>query len=161
MEIEGGSVAKIEIHPQIQSIANRKDKMAMIKEKIGEERGRYYWNRRKMADAGVVLSCGTDLPLLIDDIPESVYHAVGGYFPEGGEPFNKENTLTVNELLKAWTFGGAYNLGKEDLLGTIEVNKKADLAVLNGNIFETPIEEVRDLKVCLTLCDGKIVYKGE
>lgn len=150
-----------EIYPQIQSIANRKDKTAMIKEKIGEERGRYYWNRRKMADAGVVLSCGTDLPLLIDDIPESVYHAVGGYFPEGGEPFNKENTLTVNELLKAWTYGGAYNLGKEDLLGTIEVNKKADLAVLNGNIFETPIEEVRDLKVCLTLCDGKVVYKGE
>ena len=41
----------------IQSIANRKDKIAMINEKIGEERGRYYWNRRKMADGGVVISC--------------------------------------------------------------------------------------------------------
>ena len=70
-----------EIYPQIQSIANRKDKLAMIEEKIGMDRGQYYWNRRKMADSNVLLSCGTDLPLLIDDIPESIYHAVGGYFP--------------------------------------------------------------------------------
>ena len=84
-----------EIYPQIQSIANRKDKLAMIEEKIGMDRGQYYWNRRKMADSNVLLSCGTDLPLLIDDIPESIYHAVGGYFPEGGEPFNKQNVLII------------------------------------------------------------------
>ena len=150
-----------EIYPQIQSIANRKDKLAMINEKIGEERGRYYWNRRKMADSGVMISCGTDLPLLIDDIPQSVYHATGGYFPEGGEPFNKQNTLSISELLKAWTYGGAYNLGKEDILGTLQEGKKADIAVIDGDIFNTPLERVRDLKVCLTIFDGKIVYEGE
>ena len=150
-----------EIYPQIQSIANRKDKIAMINEKIGEERGKFYWNRRRMADSGVIISCGTDLPLLIDDIPQSVYHAVGGFFPEGGEPFNPENTLTLSELLIAWTRGGAYDLCKEDQFGTIEVNKKADLAILDGNLFETSMEDVRDLKVCMTVCDGKIVYKGE
>ena len=133
----------------------------MINEKIGEERGRYYWNRRKMADSDVVISCGTDLPLLIDDIPQSVYHAVGAFFPEGGEPFNKQNTLTISELLKAWTYGGAYNLGKEKILGTLEEGKKADIAVIDGDIFNTPFEKIRDLKVCLTLCDGKIVYEGE
>ncbi len=89
-----------EIYPQIQSIANRKDKLAMIEEKIGMDRGQYYWNRRKMADSNVLLSCGTDLPLLIDDIPESIYHAVGGYFPEGGEPFNKQNMLTIKNRTK-------------------------------------------------------------
>ena len=150
-----------EIYPQIQSIAERKDKTAMIDEKIGKERGRYYWNRRKMADSGVTISCGTDLPLLIDDIPESVYHAVGGFFPEGGEPFNKENTLTLSELLKAWTYGGAYDLGKEEISGTLKAGKKADIAVIDGDLFHTPMEKIRDLKVCLTLCDGKIVYQGE
>ena len=150
-----------EIYPQIQSIANRKDKVAMIDDKIGMERGKYYWNRRKMADSGVIISCGTDLPLLIDDIPESVYHAVGALFPEGGEPFNKENTLTVSELLKAWTIGGAYNLGKENEIGTLTQGKKADIAVLDGDLFAAKIEDVRDLKVCLTICDGKIVYEGE
>ncbi len=153
-----GAVA--EIYPQIQSIADRAGKLAMIEEKIGMERGRYYWNRRKMADSGVTLSCGTDLPLLIDDIPQSVYHAVGGYFPEGGEPFNKRNMLTVTELLTAWTLGGAYDLYQEDQLGTLEAGKKADIAVLSGDIFTVPVEDARELKVDLTLVGGKVVHSA-
>lgn len=149
-----------EIYPQIQSIADRAGKLAMIEEKIGSERGRYYWNRRKMADSGVPLSCGTDLPLLIDDIPQSVYHAVGGYFPEGGEPFNPQNMLTREELLTAWTRGGAYNLYCEDDLGTLEAGKKADVAVLSGDIFAVPTEDVRSLSVDLTLVGGKVVHSA-
>ena len=132
----------------------------MIAEKIGMDRGQYYWNRRKMADSGVLLSCGTDLPLLIDNIPESAYHAVGGYFPEGGEPFNKQNMLTVTELLTAWTKGGAYNLYCDDCLGTLEAGKKADIAVLSGNLFTTAVEEARSLKCDLTLLGGKIVHNA-
>ena len=148
-----------EIYPQIQSIANRKDKLAMIDEKIGMERGAYYWNRRKMADSGVILSCGTDLPLLIDDIPQSIYHAVGGYFPEGGEAFNKQNMLTREEVLTAWTKGGAYNLYNENELGTLEPGKKADIAVFDGNLFTTSLEEIRSRKVVMTLVNGQIVYQ--
>ena len=150
-----------EIYPQIQSIANRKDKLAMIEEKIGMDRGQYYWNRRKMADSNVLLSCGTDLPLLIDDIPESIYHAVGGYFPEGGEPFNKQNMLTIPELLTAWSAGGAYNLYQEKELGTLEKGKKADIVVFDGNLFETAIEEIRSRKVEVTFLNGRIVYSHE
>ncbi len=149
-----------EIYPQIQSIADREGKLAMIAEKIGMDRGACYWNRRKMADSGVLLSCGTDLPLLIDDIPQSVYHAVGGWFPEGGEPFNRQNMLTVTELMTAWTAGGAYNLCCEDRLGTLEAGKQADIAVLSGNIFTTDPAYARDLAVDLTLVDGKVVHSN-
>lgn len=147
-----------EVYPQIMSIADRAGKVAMIHERIGREREKNYWNRRKMQDSGVILSCGTDLPLLIDDIPESVYHSVGGLFPEGGEPFHKENTLTVAELLTAWTRGGQYDLGRETELGTLEPGKLADIAVLDGNLFTAPMESVRNIKVCLTLVNGKVVY---
>lgn len=153
-----GAVA--EVYPQIQSIADRAGKLAMIEEKIGLDRGKYYWNRRKMADSGVPLSCGTDLPLLIDDIPQSVYHAVGGYFPEGGQPFNPQNMLTVAELLTAWTRGGAYDLLREEELGTLEAGKRADIAVLSGDIFATPVERARELTVDLTLVDGRIVHSA-
>lgn len=148
-----------EVYPQIMSIADRAGKVAMIEEMIGMERGQNYWNRRKMADSQVVLSCGTDLPLLYDDIPESIYHTVGGQFPEGGEPFNPENTLETWELLKAWTWGGQYNLGREDILGTLEAGKTADIAVLDKNVFTESMEHMRDVKVSLTMVDGKIVYK--
>lgn len=149
-----------EIYPQIMSIADRAGKLAMIQEKIGLERGRNYWNRRKMADSGVTLSCATDLPLVIDDIPESVYHTVGALFPEGGEPYNKQNTLTVGELLTAWTRGGQYNLGRENELGTLEAGKLADIAVLDTNLFELPPEKARSARVCLTLSNGKIVWEA-
>ena len=111
-----------------------------------------------MADSGVTISCGTDLPLLYDDIPESVYHTVGGLFPEGGEPFNKENTLTVAELLKAWTSGGQYNLGREKELGTLEAGKLADIAVLDGNLFDVDPAKARGMKVFMTLVNGRVVY---
>lgn len=153
-----GAIA--EIYPQIQSIADRAGKLDMIQEKIGPDRGRYYWNRRKMADSGVLLSCGTDLPLLIDDIPQSVYHAVGSCFPEGGEPFNPQNMLTREEALTAWTRGGAYDLYQEDELGTLEAGKKADIAVLSGDIFAVPMEQVRSLTVDLTLMNGKVVHSA-
>ncbi|HCD45505.1 MAG TPA: amidohydrolase [Lachnoclostridium sp.] len=148
-----------EIYPQIMSIADQNGKLAMIQEKIGLERGKNYWNRRKMADSGVTISCGTDLPLLYDDIPESIYHTVGAMFPEGGAPFNEENALTVSELLKAWTYGGQYNLGCESQVGTLKAGNLADIAVLDGNVFKTPMDQVRGIKVCLTLVDGKIVHR--
>lgn len=150
-----------EIYPQIQSIANKTDKLAMINEKIGAERGHYYWNRRKMADSHVPISCGTDLPLLIDDIPQSIYHAVGGYFPEGGEPFNKQNMLTISELLTAWCAGGAYNLYQENELGTLEAGKKADIVVFDGNLFKTPLNDIRSRKVAYTFVNGQLVYQQD
>ncbi len=149
-----------EIYPQIMSIADRGSKVAMIEQKIGLERGKNYWNRRKMVDSGVVVSCATDLPLVIDNIPESVYHSVGGRFPEGGEPFNPGNTMTLSELLTAWTYGGQYDLQSEDKLGTLEAGKLADIAVLDRNLFDTPMEEVRQAKVCLTIVDGKVVFSN-
>lgn len=149
-----------EIYPQIQSISDRSGKLAMIEEKIGTDRGRYYWNRRKMADSGVLLSCATDLPLLIPDIPESFYHACGAWFPEGGESFNQENALTISEILLAWTKGGAYNLYCEETLGTLEAGKKADITVLDKDIFKVDLKDIRDVKVCLTFVDGKPVYSA-
>lgn len=150
-----------EIYPQIMSIADRSGKTAMIHETIGVARGKHYWNRRKMQDAGVIISCGTDLPLLYDDIPESIYHSVYALFPEGGEPFNKENTLTVGELLKAWTSNGQYNLGRLHELGTLEAGKLADITILDSNVFELPSSSIREAKVSMTIVNGKIVYLKE
>lgn len=148
-----------EVYPQIMSLADRESKVSMISETIGSARGKNYWNRRKMADSGIVISCGTDLPLLYDDIPESVYHSTGARFPEGGEPFNPENALSPGELLEAWTRGGQYNLGQEEMLGTLEAGKTADIAVLDGDLFHTPLEKIRDISVSMTIVDGRIVYK--
>ena len=77
----------------------------------------------------------------------SNFHGCGGYFPDGKEQYNVQNTITIAEMLKAWTYGGAYNIGMEDKLGTLEAGKLADIAVLDRNVFEVPMSEMRDVKV--------------
>lgn len=148
-----------EIYFQIMSLDPGNEVKKSINDMIGEERGKYFWNRRCMLDSGMVLSGATDLPLMITDIPEAIYYSCGGYFPEGGEPYNKQNTISIAEILKAWTIGGAYNLGMEEKIGTLEEGKLADITVLSKNVFKVPYEEMRDIKVKFTMCDGNVVYQ--
>ena len=147
-----------EVYPLIQSIADREGKIAMVNEKIGAERGTHYWNRRKMIDSGVVVGCGTDLPMTVDDLGTGVYSACGGYFPEGGEPWNTQNMITPGELIRAWCAGGAYDLEQCDVLGTLEAGKLADIAVFDTNFLAIDPKDARDGKCVLTMIDGKIVF---
>ena len=149
-----------EVYPLIQSIADRAGKLAMIAEKIGPERGSHYWNRRKMIDSGVVVACGTDLPMTRDELGVGVYSACGGLFPEGGEPFNTQNMITAGELLRSWCAGGAYDLEQLDRLGTLEAGKLADIAVFDTNVLAIDPADARETRCILTIFDGRIVFKA-
>ena len=148
-----------EVYAQIQSLDHKQDVLDMIDTQLGGDRGKNYWNRRKMWDCGLTVTCGTDLPLLLPNIPEAIYCGVGGHFADGGT-YNEQNMLTVPEMLTAWTKNGQYNCYNEDRLGTLEAGKLADIAVLDGDVFTMPNEQVKDVKVALTISDGRIVYSA-
>lgn len=148
-----------EVYAQIQALDAKQDVMDMIDRQLGGDRGKNYWNRRKMWDSGITVSCGTDLPLLIPNIPEAITCGCGGYFADG-ESFNEGNMLSVGEMLKAWTINGQYNCYNEDRLGTLEVGKLADIAVLDADVFHMDLAKVKDTSVCLTISDGRIVYEN-
>ena len=48
----------------------------------------------------------------------------------------------------------------DDIIGTVEVGKFADLVVLDTNILETDAKAISDTRVIYTISDGRIVYKG-
>ncbi len=147
-----------EVYPQIMSLYDSGEgKISLIKEKVGERR-KYYWNRRGMLDTGMVISCATDLPLLIDDLGESIYHSCYGKFNDDTE-FNPENVMTIEELMRAWTLGGALNLSKEKQLGTLEEGKLADLIVLNCDTRKINASSAKDVRVVYTMVDGKVVHQ--
>lgn len=148
-----------EVYAQIQSLDKKQDVLDMIDRQLGGDRGKNYWNRRKMWDSGICVSCGTDLPLLIPDIPEAITCGCGGYFADG-ESYNEQNMLTVAEMLTAWTRNGQYNCYNEDRLGTLEAGKLADIAVLDRDVFAMPLKDVKQARVCLTISDGRIVYEN-
>lgn len=128
---------------------------------VGEAMLDRTWAYKRMVDAGVNVVTGTDMPLDVADIPKSLYFVSGRYFldgePEGG--FQKEQGLSVAEVLKAWTINGQYANFREDILGTLEAGKLADIAVLDDNVFTRDMKTMRDVKVQMTICDGKIVYE--
>lgn len=146
-----------EVYAQIQSLDKKQDVLDMIDRQLGGDRGKNYWNRRKMWDSGICVTCGTDLPLLLPDIPEAVTCGCGGYFADG-LTYNEENMLTVGEMLTAWTKNGQYNCYNEDRLGTLEAGKLADIAVIDGDLFHMPLAQAKEAKVCMTISDGRIVY---
>ena len=156
--VEFGKLGGIcEVYPQILTLDRREDCLSMMRRQIGETRLLHSWNRRGMVDSGCTVCCGTDLPLLIPSLGESIYSACGGFFADG-LPVNEVNTLTLVELLRAWTAGGAYDLMREDELGTLEVGKLADICVLDRDVFDLDYRDARDLAVDMTMSDGQIVF---
>lgn len=148
-----------ELYFQIMSLDPAEVLLDNISRTIGTERGKYYWNRRKMQDSGMNLSGATDLPLLLTSLPESIHYSCGGYLDGMNTPFQPENTITASQMLKAWTIGGAKNLSMEDKLGTLEEGKLADITVFDRDLLNTDFAEVGKSEVVLTIMDGKIVYK--
>lgn len=147
-----------EVYPQILTLDVREDCLSMMRRQIGRDRLAHSWNRRGMVDAGCTVCCGTDLPLLLPSVGESIFSACGGYFADGLS-VNEGNTLSVSELLRAWTAGGAYDLIREDEFGTLEVGKLADICVLSENAFAVDSAEARRIAVDLTMVDGRVVYR--
>ena len=129
-------------------------------DRVGEEGIRNYWPYKRMFENGVHTVCGTDLPLTVPDIPLSAYLTINRTFtsgkPEGG--INKECALTVDQILTAWTREGQYANFKEEVLGTLEAGKLADIAILDQNLFEMEPETLAEAKVSMTICNGKVVY---
>ena len=71
---------------------------------------------------------------------------------------NGGQQITREEVLKLYTASNGWFLREEDQLGSIEVGKLADLAVLNQDYFTVPDEELKKIRSSLTVVGGRIVH---
>jgi predicted amidohydrolase YtcJ len=76
-----------------------------------------------------------------------------------GKVYSPELALTVEEAVRLFTAGGAYQESKENSRGSIEPGKVADFQVLDRDIFEVPHEEIAGINVVMTMLGGKVVYE--
>ena len=75
----------------------------------------------------------------------------GGWFPE--------EKLTVEEAIQAYTLNTAYAGFEEDIKGSIEIGKLADLAVLSDDLINISPDEIKDVTVSMTIVGGKVVFR--
>ena len=149
-----------EIYAQVYSLDTYEGWVDAYREVIGERQKRYM-DFRKLADNGVRLCGATDLPMVIPDIPEAIYYGCGNYGCDEGKRINPENALTVSEMLDAWTINSQYAMEREEILGTLEAGKRADIVIFDKDLFSIPVEKIREAKVRRTLVNGKEVYSRE
>jgi hypothetical protein len=93
------------------------------------------------------------------DFPGGVFDGAG----QGGsvatkDVYTPEERITVEQAVNAYTQGSAYARFSEDRLGTLEVGKEADLAVLSQDIFSAKPQEISKAKVLTTMVAGKVVF---
>ena len=70
----------------------------------------------------------------------------------------KEERVTLKDAIRMYTYNGAYANFQENITGSLEVGKKADLVVLSDRIWEAAPENISKTSVTLTMIDGEIVY---
>jgi predicted amidohydrolase YtcJ len=127
---------------------------------LGKERADSQYPMRSFIDAGVTMASSSDFPVTIPfdpliGIQLGMTRSEIGAVPE--EILWPEERVTLEEMIATFTLNGAYANFLEDETGSLEVGKKADIVVLERNLFELPPSEIGDTKVVLTLIDGKEV----
>ena len=118
--------------------------------RLGRERAKRLHPYRKMLDAGVKLSGGSDSPVTPMDPLTGIHAAVN--HPIRG------SSLELEEALRLYTIDAAFFSFEEHRKGSISEGKIADLIMLSDDIFRVKKEEIRNLKVDLVLKGGRLVY---
>ncbi|QSX04923.1 amidohydrolase [Sedimentibacter sp. zth1] len=133
----------------------------IVEKTVGRERAEYSYNWKTLNDGGVSITFGTDCPVETPNPYENIYCAVTRKSLEGNPQngFNLEQSLTVDESVKAYTINCAYASYEENIKGSIEIDKVADFAVLSDDIFSIEKEKIKDICCIMTVKDGIIVYE--
>lgn len=113
---------------------------------------------KSMHEEGMLLVSGSDGPNLEPSAPLRDMGTAILRRTERGIEVNPPEAIPVTEALKMFTINAAYLEFEEDVKGSIEPGKLADLVVLSEDPFTVPPERLREIKVDTTIIDGKIAY---
>ncbi len=130
--------------------------------RLDEKRLKGTYAFRSLLDSGATLAFGSDWFVAPLNPILGIYAAVtrrtlDDKNPSGWVP---EQKITVEEAVKAYTFGSAYAEFQENAKGTITVGKLADLVILSDDIFTMNANQIGKAKILTTIVDGKIIYEN-
>jgi predicted amidohydrolase YtcJ len=110
-----------------------------------------------MLKAGVRVAAGSDAPVANPDPLKGIYAAVTRRTATGQE-ITPGEAISPLDALKLYTINAAYSCFREKQTGSITKGKWADLVVLNGDHLQVNPEELKHLKVEMTIMAGEVVY---
>jgi hypothetical protein len=144
------------------------DDMRWMEERIGHERCKGAYAFKSLLDNGAILSFGSDWP----GTSAALYHMHPKYLiyaavarktlkgtPEEG--WFPDQRISVEDALKAYTINNAYATFEDEIRGSLEEGKLADITIFDRNLLTIPEDEILKAEVTHTIIDGKIVFEKD
>ena len=126
------------------------------------ERGNRYWPVKTLLEKNIRVTAGSDWPAVLPNMNPwpGLEAMVTRQHPEGLFPGTQwaEQAVDLHSALTVFLTNNAKALKLQHQIGSLEVGKKADIIVLNQNLFEIPAQKISETEVLMTMFDGRVVY---
>jgi hypothetical protein len=136
--------------------------MDIVRPMLSEAQWARAYPNREMLDAGVHLANHTDAPQANMWPWFGLEASITRGYP--GKPdvatMGLDQALTLEESILIHTLNGAWTLRMDEVTGSIEIGKSADMIVLNHNLFEILETEIHSTEVQKTIFKGELVYES-
>ena len=127
---------------------------------MGMERMKRYMPMRSFKEMGIVASGNADWSVCSANVFEGI-HVCVNRTSETGQDLGQSQAISVMDAIRVYTWNGAYITFEEDIKGSIEPGKLADMAILDTDILICDSAEIAKTNVLTTIVDGKVVYQRE
>jgi predicted amidohydrolase YtcJ len=108
--------------------------------------------------SGAVVANGTDAP--VEDVsPLACFYASVSRKLKDGTVFYPDQRMSRQEALKSYTWNNAYAAFEENLKGSLEVGKLADITVLSRDIMTIPEDQILATGVVYTIVGGQVMFQ--
>ncbi|MBV9625363.1 MAG: amidohydrolase [Acidobacteria bacterium] len=127
----------------------------------GPERDQHLEPFKTLISRGILWSGGSDYPVTPVAARYGIWASVARETAKGTyglHPFGMAESVDIRTALRSYTAWGSRQMFLETKIGTLEVGKKADIAIWDRDLYSIPSEGIKDLKCLMTLFDGEVVY---
>jgi predicted amidohydrolase YtcJ len=125
---------------------------------MGMERMKRYMPMKSFKEMGIVASGNADWSVCSANPFEGI-HVCVNRTSETGQDLGKSQAVGVEDALRVYTWNGAYITHEEEIKGSIEPDKLADIVILDTDILACDPADIVKTKVITTIVDGKVVYQ--
>lgn len=127
---------------------------------LGSERAEGEYPMKAFFDEGIVVTNASDYPVTVPPVPlDSVQYAVIRMISGMPETLlGADQCITLDQALMTVTQNAAFQMGCEDVRGSIALGKEADLVVLGSNIITGATDEIAEAEILATFACGKMIF---
>jgi predicted amidohydrolase YtcJ len=128
---------------------------------VGPELAGRYKPMRTYLDRGIRVVATSDVPSTVHYNPFIGLYSLVTRKSHLGTLIAPGEAVSRWEALHAYTVAGAWLTREEDHKGPLALGYLADIAVLDRDYFACPEEEIKEIRVVMTIVDGKVAYRRE